>query len=50
LKLLIGVETSTLDVNRSGREGKAVKSSNRRATAAAKIPILLRSIGIVNAM
>lgn len=48
LKLLIGVETSTRAVRRSGSEGKATKSSSRRATAAAKTPAFLLSTGMVD--
>lgn len=48
LKLLTGVETSTLPVKRSGKEGKRQTSRRRRTKAAPKTPIFRRSIAMTS--
>lgn len=47
LKLLTGVDTSTLEVKRSGSEGNATKRNKRTATAAANRAAFPRSTGIL---
>lgn len=47
LKLVTGVEISTLPVNRSGNDGKAVNRSKRTAIAEAKSAAFRRSMAML---